>query len=95
MTKEFDNETAAAHGLFMVVVFFITAAILWMALGYIINLMLIGSINPAIIAGDVSMQTVSTTRGIIDVVRVGIIGIVGVSFYWAYKRSVYVGEGGQ
>ena len=95
MKNEFDNETAAAYGLIMVVVFFISAALLWMALGYIINLMLIGSINPAIVAGDVSMQTVSTTRGIIDVVRVGIIGVVGMGFYWSYRRSVYVGEGGQ
>lgn len=88
------NENGIAYGFFMIVAFLICATLMWVFVGVVYNKILVDEVNPAIAAGEISMQTRSATNFNVAFERfLPVFLLIGI-FLWASTRAIYRKGGG-
>jgi len=94
LMRDYDNTSGLAYGAMMVFLYLGVAIIIWGAWSFADDLVLTSTINPAISAGEMSVQTVNAVGWNINFIRYAPPIILLFGFVFAVNFAVFKSGGG-
>lgn len=92
--QENDMESGLAFGWMMVCLYFGMAILIWISWTYVYDLFLGTTINPAITAGSISVQTANATGWNVNFIRYAVPIILLFGFTFAINWAIFKSGGG-
>jgi len=87
------DDEGLAYGWMMLCLYFGAGAVIWLCWAFIFNIFLVSQVNPAIVAGTISLQTAHATQWNVDVLRYGVPLILILGFIFGTNRAIFKGKG--
>lgn len=84
-----DNESGLAYGWMMLMLYFGVGVAIWLSYSYVFNIFLGSTINPSIIAGEVSVQTAQATAWNVNVMRYAPPIMLLFGFIYGANRAIF------
>jgi hypothetical protein len=84
-----DNEDALAYGYMMICLYLGAGVLIWLSWGYVFNIFLTTTVNPAITAGEVSVQTARATAWNVNVLRFAPPIMLLFGFIYGVNRAIF------
>lgn len=85
----FDNSEALAYGFMMLILYFIAGVMLMLCWSWAVDILLSVAINPRIVAGEVSLQTVNATAFAVNVLRYSPVAILVFGYLYGVNRGIF------
>ena len=92
--KEPMDDSGLAYGYMMIMLYFGMAVAIWVCWGFIYDNFLVMTINPTIVAGDVTVQTASATEWNVNFIRYAVPIILLFGFVFSINWAIYKSGGG-
>lgn len=84
-----DNDDALAYGYMMILLYFGAGVMIWLSWSAVFNMFLGAVINPAIIGGEVSVQTAQATAWNVNVFRYAPPIMLLFGFIYGVNRAIF------
>jgi hypothetical protein len=85
----YDNEEGLALGWMMLLLYFGAAIVIWFCWTAFVDILMVTTINPRIVAGTMSLQAVNAGNWTVNIIKFAVPLILIAGFIYAVNRAIY------